>query len=169
MFGVWNNLFNFSIVVLCTKSDRRLLKNMAIFLKFVKTALIWLVLGGFFCVFSQSESTCNLHSCYKFALVLQRNCTPFSANQNWVIFSSISLYHLTAARVPHHTPVICYVLFRNTMLYFWNRLPDYFASAREAYKTLACRNLCTITFLLLWSDTGPAGQILGNTGALQTY
>ena len=40
---------------------------MAIFLNFVfKTALIWLVLGGFFCVFSQSETICNLHSCYKF-------------------------------------------------------------------------------------------------------
>ena len=32
-----------------------------------------------------------LHSCYKFALVLQKNCTPFSANQNWVIFSCILL------------------------------------------------------------------------------
>ena len=40
---------------------------MAISLNFVvKTALIWLVLGGFFCVFSQSETICNLHSCYKF-------------------------------------------------------------------------------------------------------
>ena len=62
------------------------------FLNFVvKTALIWLVLGGFFCVFSQSETVCNLHSCYKFALVLQKNCTPFLANQNWVIFSCILL------------------------------------------------------------------------------
>ena len=26
----------------------------------VKTTLIWLVLGGFFCVFSQSETICNL-------------------------------------------------------------------------------------------------------------
>ena len=34
-------------------------------------------------------------------------------------------------------PVICYVLFPDTRLYFWNRLPDYFASAREAYK-VAC-------------------------------
>ena len=72
---------------------------MAIFLNFVaKTALIWLVLVGFFCVFSQSESICNLHSCYKFALVLhifalvlQKSCTPFSANQNWVIFSCVLL------------------------------------------------------------------------------
>ena len=54
-------------------------------------------------------------------------------------------------------------------LYFWNRLPDYFASAREAYKSLACRNLCTLTLLLLWADTGPAVRILGNIGALQKY
>ena len=60
-------LFNFSFFVLRTKSNRRLLKTMAIFLNFVvKTALIWLVLGGFFCVFSPSETICNLHSCYKF-------------------------------------------------------------------------------------------------------
>ena len=32
-----------------------------------------------------------LHSRYKVALVLQRNCTPFSANQNWVTFSCILL------------------------------------------------------------------------------
>ena len=65
---------------------------MAIFLNFVvKTALIWLILGGFFCVFSQSESICNSHSCYKFALVSQKNCTSFSANQDWVIFLCISL------------------------------------------------------------------------------
>ena len=58
---------------------------MAIFLNFVvKTAKMWLVLGGFFCVFSQSDTICNLHSCYKykFALVLQQNCTPFLANQS---------------------------------------------------------------------------------------
>ena len=42
---------------------------------------------------------------------------------------------------PDHTSVICYVYF--TMigsqidLYFWNRLPDYFAIVREAYKSLA--------------------------------
>ena len=65
---------------------------------------------------------------------------------------------------PHHTPVICYVLFHDARLYFWNRLPDYFASAREAYKSLACRNLCTITLLLLCPDTGPAVRILGNIG-----
>ena len=59
--------FNFSIVVLRTKSNRCLQKTMAIFLNFVvKTAKIWLVLGGFFCVFNQSETICNLHSCYKF-------------------------------------------------------------------------------------------------------
>ena len=32
-----------------------------------------------------------LISCYKFALVLQKNCAPFSANQNWVIFSRLLL------------------------------------------------------------------------------
>ena len=50
-----------------------------------------------------------------------------------------------------------------------HRLPDYFATAREAYKSLACRNLCTITLLLLCLDTGPAVRILGNIGALQKY
>ena len=60
---------------------------MAIFLNSVaKTALIWLVLGGFFCVFSQSETICNLHSCYKFALVLQKNCTPFSELSNFFVY-----------------------------------------------------------------------------------
>ena len=72
---------------------------MAIFLInfVVKTALIWLVLGGFFCVFSQSVTICNMHSCYKFALVLQKICTPFSANQNWVMFSCILLLGLPCA------------------------------------------------------------------------
>ena len=46
---------------------------------------------------------------------------------------------------------------------------DYYASAREAYKSHACRNLCTITLLLLCPDTGPAVRILGNIGALQKY
>ena len=65
---------------------------MAVFLNFVvKTAEVWLVLGGFFCVFGQSETICIFRSCNKFALVLQKNCTPFSANQNWVIFSCILL------------------------------------------------------------------------------
>ena len=56
-------------------------------------------------------------------------------------------------------------------LYFSNRLPDYFASAsaREAYKSLACRNLCIITLLLLLPDNGTAGRILGNIGAVQKY
>ena len=54
-------------------------------------------------------------------------------------------------------------------LYFWNRLSDYFASAGEAYKSLACRNLCTITLLLLCPYTWPAVRILGNIGALEKY
>ena len=48
-------------------------------------------------------------------------------------------------------------------------MPDYFASAREAYKSLVSRNLCTITLLLLCPDTGPAVRILGNIEALQKY
>ena len=43
-------------------------------------------------------------------------------------------------------------------------MPDYFASTRGAYKSLACRKL-----RCFWSDTGPAGRILGNIGALQKY
>ena len=70
------------------KSNLCLLKTMAIFLIFVvKTALILLVLGGFVFVFNQSETVCSLHSCYKFALVQQKNCTSLSAaNQNSVVF-----------------------------------------------------------------------------------
>ena len=65
--------------------------------------------------------------------------------------------------------MICYVLFHDAGLYFWNRLPDYFESAREAYKSLAFRNLCTSTLLLLGPDTGPAVRMPGNIGALQKY
>ena len=73
MFGFLEYFFNFSIFVLRTKSNRRLLKTMAIFLNFVvKTALIWLVLGGFFCFFSQSETICNLHSCYRGTALLSQ-------------------------------------------------------------------------------------------------
>ena len=82
--------------------------------------------------------------------------------RNYTIFK-------TAARVPHHAPVICYVLFHDARLYFWSRLRDYLTSAREAYKSLACRNLCTMTLLLLCPDTGPAVRILGNIGSLQKY
>ena len=65
--GLWNIFLNL-LMLFCykIKSRRRLLKTMAIFSNFVKTALIWLVLGGFLCVFSQSETICNLHLCYKF-------------------------------------------------------------------------------------------------------
>ena len=65
-------------------------------------------------------------------------------------------------------PYPTHLLFtHDAKLYFWNRMPDYFASAREVYKSLACRNLCTVTLLLLCPDTGPAVRILGNIGALQ--
>ena len=60
---------------------------------------------------------------------------------------------------PLASPVICYVLFHDARLYFWNRLPDYFASAREAYKSLACRNLCTIIFESgYWTSYPDTGQ-----------
>ena len=98
----------------------------------------------------------HVHGC----LPLISEKVPRQGSENYTIFK-------TAARVPHHTPVICSVLFHDARLYSWNRLPDYFASAREAYKSLACRNLCTITLLLLCPDTGPAVRILGNVGALQ--
>ena len=106
MFRFIECFFNFSIVVLRTKSNRCLQETMAVFLNFVvKTAKVWLVFGGFFCVFGQSETICILHSCNKFAPVLQKNCTPFSANQNWVIFSCI----LLKAKVLHfkieNTPI----------------------------------------------------------------
>ena len=73
VFGFLEYFFNFSIVVLLTKLNPVVVcwKPWPFSWIFVvKTALIWLVLVGFFCVFSQSESICNLHSCYKFALVL---------------------------------------------------------------------------------------------------
>ena len=66
VFGIF---FNFSIVVLRTKLNPVVVcwKPWPFSWIFVvKTALIWLVLVGFFCVFSQSESICNLHSCYTF-------------------------------------------------------------------------------------------------------
>ena len=102
MFGFLEYFFNFSIVVLLTKLNPAVVcwKPWPFSWIFVvKTSLIWLVLVGFFCVFSQSESICNLHSCYKFALVLQKSCTPFSAKQNRVIFSCILLRPITVVPV----------------------------------------------------------------------
>ena len=32
-------------------------------------------------------------------------------------------------------------------------MPDYFASARGSYKSLACQKLCIIKLILLWPDT----------------
>ena len=69
MFGFLEYFFfNFSIVVLLTKLNPVVVcwkpwPFSWIFL--VKTAL-WLVLFDFFCVFSRSESICNLRSCYTF-------------------------------------------------------------------------------------------------------
>ena len=77
----------------------------------------------------------HVHGCLPYMISEK---VPRPGSKNHAIFK-------TAARVPHHTPVTCYVLFHDARLYFWNRLPDYFASAKEAYKSLACRNLWTIT------------------------
>ena len=50
-------------------------------------------------------------------------------------------------------------------LYFWNRLPDYFANAREPYNSLACQNLCTVTLLLFCQILRQlAGYITGSRG-----
>ena len=74
--GVLEKFFSSSIVVLLAKPNSCLLKTLVIFLRnlaqnfrqyvAIETALIWLVFAGFFCVFRQSESICNLHSCYTF-------------------------------------------------------------------------------------------------------
>ena len=56
--GFWNIFLTFLLLFrVQIKSRRCWQKTMAIFLNFVvKTALIWLVLGGFVCVFSKSET-----------------------------------------------------------------------------------------------------------------
>ena len=83
------------------------------------------------------------------------------------IFFSSHLQPWSAARVVFSTipQSFGYVLFHDATFpgrfTFWNRMPQYFASARGAYKLLAYWNM--------WQDTGPADQILGNTGALQKY
>ena len=79
----FRNIFLITFLCFAYKIKSSFVENHGHFLK------CWLVLGGFLCVFSQSETICNLHSCCKFALVLQKNCIPFSVNQNWVIFSCI--------------------------------------------------------------------------------
>ena len=88
LFTLFGFLEYFLPVLLLFCRQNQIVENHGHFFNFVvKTVLIWLVLVGFFCLFSQSETVCNLHLCYKFALVLQEKCTSFSANQNWVIFS----------------------------------------------------------------------------------
>ena len=74
--------FTCPIVVSPAKPNRCLLKTTDIFS--ASYALLWLALYGFFCFFFTQSGT-NLYSCYKFAVVLKENCTPSSANQNWVI------------------------------------------------------------------------------------
>ena len=95
---------------------------MAIFLNSVaKTALIGLVLGGFFCVFSQSETICNLHSCYKFALVLQKNYAPFSELSNFFVYiisgktkNTREGYFLKKKKTKKHLPVTLFASDQNS-------------------------------------------------------
>ena len=81
------------IVVSLAKPNRCLLKTPAIFLRVlsqifrqynaIETFPIWLALVGFFFFFffQPIRNIFNSLSCYKFALVLRENCTPFSANR----------------------------------------------------------------------------------------
>ena len=108
---------------------------MAVFLNFVvKTAKVWLVLGGFFCVFGQSETICILRSCNKFALVLQKNCTPFSANQNWVIFSCILLKTKVLHFKIENTPIKV----KNGKKNFKRMLRFLFVDKRELFAMKLC-------------------------------
>ena len=77
---------------------------------------------------------------------------------------------LTAARVPHHTPVICYVLFHDDKLYIPGIDCQTTLQVQEKLiSRLPVEICCTITLLLLCPDTGPAVRILGNIGTLQKY
>ena len=94
MFGFLDFFFLTFLLLFCVqiKSCRGLLKTMDISLNFVvKTALIWLVLGGFFCFFSQSETICNLHSCYKFCTRVRKELHSFLNQSELSIFSCILL------------------------------------------------------------------------------
>ena len=83
-------------------------------------------------------------------LIELANCGfGMSTDKNHTIFK-------TAARVPHHTQVIFYVLFHDARLYFWNRLQEKLISRLpvEIYVQLRC--YCCV-------------RILGNIGGLQKY
>ena len=90
--------------------------------------------------------------------------------------STLGDYHrpLSSALASPTTPesfVMVYLtmLGPDRLIFLESMASHFLASAREAYKSLACRTLCIIMLLLLWRDTGPAGWILGNIGALQKY
>ena len=91
----------------------------------------------------------------------------------YAFLKSVKTFLDKVVRQPLAFPTIpqSFVLFCFTILgyIFGINMPDYFTSAREAYKSPVCLNLCTITLLLLCPDTGPAVRILGNIGALQKY
>ena len=67
VFGFLEYMYIFLtfLLLFCDKIKSLFAENHGHFLKFVvKTPLTWLVLCRFFCVFSQSKTICNLHSCY---------------------------------------------------------------------------------------------------------
>ena len=106
MSGFFEYFFNFSIVVFRTK-----LNTVPVCWKpwpfswilLLKQLRIWLVLGGFFCVFSQSETICNLHSCYKFALVLiTEELHSFLSQSEFSNFFVYIVNHITLC-APHRS------------------------------------------------------------------
>ena len=72
------------------------------------------------------------------------------------------LYHLTAARVPHHTHLLCFISrCYNCRLYFWNRLPDYFASAEKFISRLPSKFMYSYVVLVVsgyWTSCPDTGQ-----------
>ena len=78
--------------------------------------------------------------------------------RNYTIFK-------TAARVPHHTPVICYVLFHDARLYFRNGGIDCQTTLQVRGKLIS-RLPVEICVQLRCSC---CVRILGNIGTLQKY
>ena len=79
---------------------------------------------------------------------------------------------LYAARVVFPTIPKSFVMFYFTMLgsyidlHFWNRLLDDFASAREAYKSIAFRNYVVIVVAGYWNRKPDSGQHSSSTKIL---
>ena len=80
------------------------------------------------------------------------------------------LYHLTAARVPHHTPVICYVLFYDHVGYILESIARLLCKCKRSLKVACLSNFMynNVVLFVAWLAE-PAVRILGNIGALQKY